>query len=191
MTCLKVVILFCLGNFVAGKTTTSCKNVKGVSNFDFDSFVNAQYRFVIVPDVEDTKVIQDSTLTFIGIKNDWFMILTGNLKNGSQIFDDYKIDYYDGPNIYLTQYKDGVRGNIQRHYTVIGYEPGKYIQLYLCQQNLIEKYKIDLRFTLGFGDVRLTKDDYEQLIRNDKRYRFVGRIRYISGKRILPTEREL
>uniref|UniRef100_A0A1B6D013 Uncharacterized protein n=1 Tax=Clastoptera arizonana TaxID=38151 RepID=A0A1B6D013_9HEMI len=153
-----------------------CRNdILGFEDFNFDSYAGKEYKFILVPNIDDTKSYLDARQNFIQIDK-WYFILTGNLKNGSQVNSYYKVDSVEGPNIFHTQYVNGVETEIHRRYTVYGYKENRYIQLYLCGKELSERYDVDLRFLLAFGNVWPTNEEMDEIKANDVNNNFNGSI---------------
>uniref|UniRef100_A0A1B6E1Z1 Lipocalin/cytosolic fatty-acid binding domain-containing protein n=1 Tax=Clastoptera arizonana TaxID=38151 RepID=A0A1B6E1Z1_9HEMI len=180
------IALLSLGCVALAENLPGCKNVNGLAKFDFNSFAGLQYRFKLVPDIEDTKPFVDSTLTFSQVHNSWYIVLNGNLKNGSQSNTEYVVDKVNGAQILQTQISGGAPNSVRRAYTVIAYQPNRYALLYLCGKELSTKYPgVDLRFVILFGNVRLTKEEFSAISAADKKQNFQGKFRVIGSKRIV------
>uniref|UniRef100_A0A1B6CSX0 Uncharacterized protein n=1 Tax=Clastoptera arizonana TaxID=38151 RepID=A0A1B6CSX0_9HEMI len=175
MNYLVSIVLLSLGYLAFAENLPGCKDIDGLASFDFKSFAGKQYSFYLLPDIEDTKPFLDSTLTFSKVADTSYIILTGNLKNGNQVNNEYAVDSVEGAQIFQTQLADGVPTSVRRAYTVLDYQPNKYALLYLCGKELSERYpNVDLRFVITFGDVRLTKEETSAILDVDNKYNFNG-----------------
>uniref|UniRef100_A0A1B6CEC3 Lipocalin/cytosolic fatty-acid binding domain-containing protein n=1 Tax=Clastoptera arizonana TaxID=38151 RepID=A0A1B6CEC3_9HEMI len=171
-----IIFSFCFGVFVYSDPQPGCKQIEGISKFDFNSYVGKQYKVEYAPAVKPVKGIKAITHTLIEVEKTWYVVVTINEKDGSQRSEYLRIDNHEGPEIFFTPLQDGQPTDIHRQYTVIGYKPFRYIQFYLCGQDLSEKFDIDLRFYLSFRDIKLSKREYKEILHNDKQHNFTGGI---------------